>query len=275
MMYKYTVIALLLALLCYSFSLVDAKRISPKRALLMIDVQNCFVEGGTLAVAGGLGIVPTINRIRSRYEQHFDLVVRTQDWHCPIHASFASQHVGYTPFSQRQLQYTPDGDLCQTEGLAPGANFGVDCTGIETVPLTQTLWPDHCIQNTTDADFVSNLIKKDTDVVVQKGFKCDLDSYSAFFDNGHFTETVLNNILIAHDIDEVYLVGIALDYCVYFSASDAKTELGYKTYVIQDATVGIAPETINAAKADMASKGVHLIRMRDLPSAFRGDRFRK
>lgn len=274
MSFKYTVIALLLALLCYTFSSigVDAKRISPKRALLIIDVQNCFVEGGSLAVAGGLGIVPTINRIRNRYEQHFDLVVRTQDWHCPKHASFASMHPGYAPYSQKVLQYTPDGDLCHTSDMAPGVNT-VDCTGVQTVPLTQTLWPDHCIINTTDAGFVNSLVTKNSDVVVQKGYKCDLDSYSAFFDNGHFTETVLNNILIAHDIDEVFLVGIALDYCVYFSSADAKSELGYKTFVIEDATVGIAPDTIRAAKADMKARGVRLIKMRDLPSAFNGDRF--
>jgi len=272
-MYKTTAVALLLALICFTSSLTQARRISPKRALLMIDVQNCFVEGGTLAVSGGLGIVPTINRIRNRYEQHFDLVVRTQDWHCPNHASFASAHVGYPVFSSRDLVYNTNGDLCTTSNLAPKANYGVDCTGAQTVTLSQTLWPDHCVQNTTDADFVGNLVKKSTDVVVQKGYKCDLDSYSAFFDNGHFHETVLNNILIAHDIDEVYLVGIALDYCVYFSASDSKSSYGYKTFVIQDATVGIAAATIDAAKADMKAKGVHLIKMKDLPSAFNGDRF--
>lgn len=279
MYYKKAISSLLLLALIALFFSTEAiqarrRRESPKRALLMIDVQNCFVEGGTLAVAGGLGIVPTINRIRNRYDQHFDLVVRTQDWHCPNHASFASMHDGYAPFSQKQLLYTRSANLCHTEGLSSRANYGVDCTGVETVPLTQTLWPDHCIQNTTDADFVSTLIKKNSDVVVQKGFKCDLDSYSAFYDNGHFAATVLNGILEQHDIDEVYLVGIAYDYCVYYSSVDAKSFHGYKTFVIEDATAGIAPETIASAKADMKSRGIHLIKSRDLPSAFRSDRFR-
>ena len=157
-------------------------------ALIVIDVQNDFCPGGALAVNGGDKIVETVNRMMAKYNN----VVLTQDWHPAEHVSFASNHAGREPFSSIQLDY----------GL-------------------QTLWPDHCIQGTKGAAFHPDLEADRAQMVVRKGFRSGIDSYSAFFENDQTTTTGLNGYLRERGITDVMLVGLATDFCVAWSAVDA------------------------------------------------------
>lgn len=247
-----------------------------KSALMIVDVQNCFVEGGTLAVDGGRKIVDVINDIRKQYDDAttlslFDMVIRTQDWHCPHHASFASMYKDKVAFDKLTLTYNKTGSLCTHPLLKPTDThlpdygpYGIDCSSLSTADtrtIDQVLWPNHCVQHTDDAKFVSELTVKDTDHVQQKGMRCDVDAYSAFYDNGHFEEySQLAKIMKDKGIQRVFMTGIALDYCVYYSAADAAQFTDMKTYVVLDATVGIGQETIDAAMKDMKNKGVKFIR---------------
>ena len=159
------------------------------RTLIVVDVQNDFVEGGALAVPGGGEVVAVINAL----QPGFDLVVATQDWHPPNHASFAANHPGRQPFDT------------------------VDLHG-----LPQTLWPAHCVQGTPGADFAPGLDRARWERVFQKGADPEVDSYSGFFDNGHRRATGLGDYLRARGVEEVTVVGLATDYCVKFTALDAR-----------------------------------------------------
>lgn len=160
-------------------------------ALIVVDVQNDFCPGGALAVAGGHDIVPTINGL---IETH-DNIVLTQDWHPAGHSSFASSHPGRQPFDTFAMPYGP-----------------------------QTIWPDHCIQGTPGAEFHRDLIWTKAQVVIRKGFDPAIDSYSAFVENDKTTPTGLGGYLRERGIDRLTLVGLATDFCVAFSALDARTE---------------------------------------------------
>lgn len=220
-------------------------------ALLVIDVQNCFLPTGTLPVTEGDLVIPIINEIRQNYDDLFSLVVFSQDWHCDDHVSFASQHNGKNPYDTTVLHYNSTGNLCES-------------TCDAQYNITQVLWPDHCIKNTADAKFASNITRKSSDVVVQKGYHCKIDSYSAFFDNGEFSQTELNTKLKEKNVDTVIIVGLALDYCVYYTAKDAK-KLGYKVYVVQDATRAVANATSIDALHDMKERGVHIVKSSQMP----------
>lgn len=174
-------------------------------ALLLIDIQNDFLPGGALAVSDGDQVIPVANRLMEQYE----LVVATQDWHPPIHQSFASQH--------------------------PGKNVG---EVIELEGRSQVLWPDHCVQGTGGAEFASQLNLDGIQHVVQKGTDPYIDSYSGFFDNARRKSTGLELYLRSRDVDEVHLVGLATDYCVKFTALDA-VDLGLKTKVIREGIRGV------------------------------------
>jgi nicotinamidase/pyrazinamidase len=169
-------------------------------ALVVIDVQNDFCPGGALAVEGGDDILPIVNRLIGEYEH----VVLTQDWHPEGHSSFASQHGGKSPFDTVEMPY--------------GA---------------QTLWPDHCVQGTQGAAFHPALEWTKAELIIRKGFRRSIDSYSAFFENDRTTPTGLNGYLRERGIDEVTLVGLATDFCVAFSALDA-AGLGFKVKVEMD-----------------------------------------
>ena len=169
-------------------------------ALIVIDVQNDFCPGGALAVAGGDEIVPLVNGMLAEYEVR----VLTQDWHPADHLSFASQHEG-APFSVTEMPYGP-----------------------------QVLWPDHCIQGTAGAAFHPGLATDPADLVIRKGFRREIDSYSAFFENDQTTPTGLEGYLRSRGVDTVTLVGLATDFCVNFSAVDA-AKLGFTTRVIESA----------------------------------------
>jgi nicotinamidase/pyrazinamidase len=175
------------------------------KALVVIDLQYDFCPGGALAVAGGDEIIPAINRLIAAH----DHVVLTQDWHPAGHSSFASSHLGKSPFEMIEMPYGP-----------------------------QTLWPDHCIQGTRGAEFHDALEWTKAELVIRKGFRKDIDSYSAFFENDHTTPTGLGGYLKERGIAEVTLCGLATDFCVAFSAIDAVRH-GLSTTVILDACRGI------------------------------------
>jgi nicotinamidase/pyrazinamidase len=170
-------------------------------ALIVIDVQTDFCPGGALAVAGGDEIVPLVNRLI----EAFDNVVLTQDWHPAGHSSFASTHPGKSPFETIEMAYGP-----------------------------QTLWPDHCVQGTAGALFHKNLVWTKGQIVIRKGFRGAIDSYSAFRENDHTTTTGLAGYLRERGIGSLTLAGLATDYCVAFSALDARAE-GFDVTVRLDA----------------------------------------
>jgi nicotinamidase/pyrazinamidase len=232
-------------------------------ALLVIDVQNCFTSGGSLAVGGGDEVIPVINHLRAYHASLFDVVVLTQDWHCPDHVSFASQHPGYSPFELVNLTYLDTGELCLSN--VSGSSYAVNCTGstAPTIELTQVLWPDHCVIDTADAQIRSSLVRDPSDIVVRKGYHCQIDSYSGFYDNGHIMATELHKTLQQRNVTTLYIVGLATDYCVYYTAKDG-FNLGYVTYVILDATRGIAEDSVNAAIADMKQLGIFVINSTEL-----------
>jgi nicotinamidase/pyrazinamidase len=196
------------------------------KALLVIDLQNDFLPGGNLAVPDGDAVIPIVNELMPE----FDLVVATQDWHPADHGSFASNHPGMTP-----------GDQVNLDGLK------------------QILWPDHCIEGSEGARFADSLDHHRIDHIIRKGSNPLVDSYSGFHDNGHRQSTGLADLLRKNDVSHVYLVGLATDYCVKFTALDALKE-GFKVTLIQDACRGVnlqaddVTTTLNKLKA----KGVEL-----------------
>jgi nicotinamidase/pyrazinamidase len=191
------------------------------KALLLIDIQNDFIPGGALAVPGGDAIIPLVNQLQEK----MDLVVATQDWHPAHHKSFASQHLGKNVFDT------------------------IDLNG-----LNQVLWPDHCVQGTPGAEFSPLLNMNRVEAIFRKGTDPEIDSYSGFFDNGHRKSTALAEYLRGKGVQEVYLAGLAADYCVYFTALDALKE-GFATYFIEEATRPISEEGFEKAKAELNRKG--------------------
>jgi len=199
-------------------------KITASDALLVIDAQNDFCEGGALAVQGGAGIMPLINRLAER----FDTVIATQDWHTPDQISFASNHEGAAPFTEIEVAYG-----------------------------RQMLWPDHCLQGTHGAAFHPEVAPAVTKAlaVVRKGYNPAVDSYSGFYENDHRTATGLAGLLRDRGVTRVFLCGLAYDYCVRFTAEDAVRE-GFEAVVIEDACRAIAPDTAAAAKGSYAMLGV-------------------
>lgn len=194
-------------------------------ALIVIDMQTDFCPGGALAVAGGDDIVTPINALM----RDFGAVVLTQDWHPADHASFASNHPGTAPFSLTQMPYGP-----------------------------QVLWPNHCVIGTPGADFHPGLDLSCADLVIRKGFRPGIDSYSAFFENDRATPTGLAGYLRDRGLSELTFVGLAHDFCVAWSAIDA-ARLGFTATVIEAATRAIDLDgSRDRARADMRAAGVNL-----------------
>ena len=193
-------------------------------ALIVIDVQNDFCPGGALAVPEGDAVIAPINAMMAE----FDAVILTQDWHPAGHSSFASSHSGQSPFEMIEMPYGP-----------------------------QVLWPDHCIQNSPGAAFHPGL-RCDADLILRKGFRPGIDSYSAFFENDRTTPTGLEGYLRNRGIDRLTLVGLATDFCVHFSAVDA-ARLGFKVRVNTAACRAIDLDgSLDAALAAMREAGVTL-----------------
>jgi nicotinamidase/pyrazinamidase len=205
-----------------------------KSALLVIDVQNCFVTGGTLAVKGGEEVVPIINKLASAFEN----IVITQDWHTPGHISFASAHAGKKPFETIKLAYG-----------------------------NQVLWPDHCVQGTPDSSLHKDLAIPKAQLIIRKGFHQGTDSYSAFMEADGKTSTGLAAYLKARGIDTVYVCGLATDFCVAWTALDAR-KAGFRASVIEDASRGIDLNgSLKAAWAQMTKAGVGRIQSSDIATA--------
>jgi nicotinamidase/pyrazinamidase len=212
-----------------------ADKIKPtaQSALIVVDVQNCFVDGGTLPVKGGAEIVPVINGLAAAFEN----VVVTQDWHTPGHTSFASAHSGKKPFETTQLAYG-----------------------------TQVLWPDHCVQGSDDAALVSGLKLTNAELIIRKGFHKDVDSYSAFEEADRKTSTGLAAYLKARNIDTVFICGLATDFCVAWTALDAR-KAGFTAYVIENATRAIDLNgSLAAAWKQMTDAGVKRIQSTEISS---------
>jgi nicotinamidase/pyrazinamidase len=215
------------------WSAFAAAKIKPdaKSALIVVDVQNCFVTGGTLPVKGGEEVVPVINKLSAGFQN----IVVTQDWHTPGHASFASSYQGKKPFETTKLSYG-----------------------------TQVLWPDHCVQGTDDALLHKDLKLPTAQIIIRKGFHKEMDSYSAFDEADHKTATGLAGYLKARGIKTLYVTGLATDFCVAWTAMDAR-KAGFEVYVIEDATRAIDLNgSLAAAWKEMGAKGVKRIQSGDL-----------
>ena len=197
-------------------------------ALIVVDVQVDFLPGGALAVPNGHEVVAVANRLMPK----FDLVVATQDWHPADHGSFASQHPGKSP-----------GDAIDLNGL------------------DQILWPDHCVEGTPGAQFATGLECERIGEVFRKGTDREIDSYSGFFDNGHRKATGLGDYLKRMGVREVYILGLATDYCVKFTAPDA-CRLAFTTHLVEDGCRGVelSPGDCAAAVEEMSTAGVSVIR---------------
>lgn len=196
------------------------------KALIVIDIQNDFCPGGSLAVDGGDEVVPVLNRLIGEFEH----VILTQDWHPADHTSFASQHPGKAPFDDVEMDYGP-----------------------------QRLWPDHCVQGSKGAEFHPDLNVAKAELIIRKGFRRGIDSYSAFFENDHSTPTGLSGYLRERGITELTLAGLATDFCVAYSAIDAM-EQGFKARVILEASRAIDLEgSLDAMTARMRTAGVDVI----------------
>jgi len=195
-------------------------------ALILVDIQNDFMPTGSLPVAQGDEVVPVANRM----QRYFELVVATQDWHPPDHGSFASNHEGRKP-----------GEMSELGGLP------------------QVLWPDHCVQNSAGAEFHRDLDRTRVARVFHKGVDADIDSYSGFFDNGHRRSTGLGEYLRDQGVTDVYILGLATDYCVKYSALDA-LKLGFTTHVIEDGCRGVELNDgeVQSALDEMRAAGVEI-----------------
>ncbi|AKP54030.1 bifunctional nicotinamidase/pyrazinamidase [Cyclobacterium amurskyense] len=196
-------------------------------ALIIVDVQNDFLPGGALAVGKGDEVIPVINKVKDK----FDLIVATQDWHPANHGSFAANH----------------------EGKKVGESISLN-------GLDQILWPVHCVENSIGADFHKSLDKQNWREVFKKGSNPVVDSYSGFFDNGRKEKTGLGDFLKANGIENVFVTGLAADYCVKFTVLDA-LDLGFNTYLIADATKGVnlSPNDTLEAFKEMETQGAILV----------------
>lgn len=192
------------------------------RALLIIDVQNDFCPGGALEVPNGDVIIPTINKL----SEQFDIVIQTQDWHPQGHSSFASSYQGKKPYETIEMSYGE-----------------------------QVLWPDHCIQSSKGSDFHADLETSRSQLIIRKGFRKNIDSYSAFYENDNSTTTGLTGYLKERNIDTLYAVGLATDFCVKWSVIDGIKE-GFDVYVVEDAVKGIDIEgSVGQAWDEMLDQG--------------------
>ena len=203
------------------------------KALLIVDIQYDFCPGGALAVPDGDTIIPTVNQLID----HFDVIVQTQDWHPEGHSSFASSHEGKEPFDTVEMDYG-----------------------------TQVLWPDHCVQGSKGAEFHEDLNTLKSQVIIRKGFRRMIDSYSTFFENDQKTATGLTGYLKQRGITDLYTVGLATDFCVKWSILDGIDE-GFNMHIIEDAVKGIDLNgSLDEAWEEMKKKGVRVTQSEDILS---------
>jgi nicotinamidase/pyrazinamidase len=209
----------------------DKIKPGPNSALIVVDVQNCFLPGGSLAVKDGDQVIPVINRIAKSFEN----VVMTQDWHTAHHTSFASSHEGKKPFEVIKLAYG-----------------------------NQVLWPDHCVQGTDGASIAKDINIPQAQLIIRKGFHNDVDSYSAFLEADKETRTGLASYLKERKVDTVFVTGLATDFCVAWTAMDGRNA-GLNVYVVEDACRGIDINgSVAKAWEDMTKLGVKRIQSSDI-----------
>lgn len=201
-----------------------------RTALLVVDIQNGFIEESELPVPGGKEVIPIINRLMPL----FPVVVASQDWHPAGHGSFYTRHPGAQPYDMGELGGSP-----------------------------QILWPVHCVQGTRGAEFAPGIKTEYFQAIIHKGMDPGVDSYSVFYDNHHQNPSGLKGYLQERGVDRIFLAGLAFDYCVRFSALDA-LEFTDQVYVIEDACRGVAPETIGETKREFKEKGIRLIKSVDV-----------
>ncbi|MHA2037471.1 MAG: bifunctional nicotinamidase/pyrazinamidase [Promethearchaeota archaeon] len=211
--------------------------INQSDALIIVDIQNDFTPGGALSVEGGDSIIEGINKVAEFFKNQSRNVILTQDWHPQGHLSFASSHPGRNP-----------GDEYQTEDGTIG-------------PI---LWPNHCIQGTRGAEFHEDLNINLASLIIRKGRNPEVDSYSAFLENDKKTETGLAGYLRSNEINRIFVCGLALDYCCYFTAMDG-FDLGFSAFFIVDLTKGIdlPPGNVSASIANMKKKGIKFVNQRN------------
>ena len=203
------------------------------KALLIVDIQYDFCPGGALAVPDGDTIIPTVNQLID----HFDVIVQTQDWHPEGHSSFASSHEGKEPFDTVEMDYG-----------------------------TQVLWPNHCVQGSKGAEFHEDLNTLKSQVIIRKGFRRMIDSYSTFFENDQKTATGLTGYLKQRGITDLYTVGLATDFCVKWSILDGIDE-GFNMHIVEDAVKGIDLNgSLDEAWDEMKKKGVRVTQSEDILS---------
>lgn len=201
------------------------------KALLVIDLQNDFCPGGALAVPDGDSIVPEVNKLINQFE----IIIQTQDWHPIGHSSFASSHEGKNPYDTIEVDYGE-----------------------------QVLWPDHCVEGSLGAEFHPELNTMKTQVIIRKGFRKDVDSYSTFFENDQKTSTGLSGYLKTRGITDLYAVGLATDFCVKWSVLDGIAE-GFNLFVVEDAVKGIDLDgTLAQAWKEMKEKGAAIVTSKEL-----------
>lgn len=198
-----------------------------KKALIIVDIQNDFLPNGKLAVNQGNEIIPIINNLQN----NFDLIIATQDWHPANHKSFAANHKDKKEFEI------------------------IDLNG-----LPQVLWPIHCVQGTKGAELNSELNTDAISMIIRKGMDVETDSYSAFFDNDKRNKTGLHGYLQEHNVSEVYVCGLAADYCVYYTGKDA-ADLGYTVFYIENATKYISEDSYQKAKNELINLNVEFVEM--------------
>jgi len=196
------------------------------RTLIIVDVQNDFLPGGSLPVPGSEGIIPIINRLQDKFE----LVIATQDWHPSNHMSFASNHKGRKPFDEIILN-----------------------------GMKQILWPDHCIQETKGADFHPDLSAKNIEAIIRKGMDPGIDSYSGFYDNGHKKNTGLAGYLREKKSNTLYFCGLAADFCVQYTIKDAINE-GFSAKLISDATWPLNKIEFMSIEKELLKMGVEMVK---------------
>jgi len=202
--------------------------------LLIIDVQNDFMQGGSLQVSDSLDILKPINTLRKQGINLFDLIVLSQDWHPYNHMSFASNHQNKKVFDTINLN---------------GSN--------------QILWPNHCVQDSYGSEIHKGLIRDKNDIIIKKGTNPNIDSYSAFMDNDKKQKTELETLLKNNNIKNVYICGLATDYCVYYSCLDAAS-LGFNTYFLEDASKGVGVDSTRKAIQNMIKYNIKVIKTTDL-----------
>ncbi|KAL9552851.1 hypothetical protein MBANPS3_003576 [Mucor bainieri] len=204
-----------------------------KTALVLVDIQNDFLEGGSLAVADSNSILQPVNSLIKQMKAKGGLVVASKDWHPQNHISFASNHADKQVFETKEIEY-------------------------EGVKGTQVMWPDHCVQHSFGSEISKHIDERDIDFIVHKGMNAHVDSYSAFADNNYSEITSLAKILYQHHVETVIIVGLAADYCVKWTCLDA-IKFGFKTILVKECTKPVDPQQFEATLSELKSKGVSII----------------